>query len=162
MSGVERVFVDRDQAVLRAEWRPWAVASTIVLAAGVFVCLLHSQGIIGTRVISSSDLFFGTLAAGLVPRAVPGVVRLQLDTDGLTIRQVHKVDRIRWLEVVGSFSVDTRRIGRGVTFVRRNSTGNVAPFSRVTIYDKYELSAEELVDILNSWRDRRLGRNQPT
>lgn len=161
VSGVERAFVGCDQAVLHAEWRPWAVASAIVLAIGIFVCLLHSQGIVGARAISSSDIFFGTLAAGLVPRGIPGFVRLHLDRDGLTIQQIHKDDRIPWLDVVGSFSVDTRRAGQGVTFVRRNPVASTSPFSRITLCDHYGLSPDQLVDTLNSWRDRRLGHNQP-
>lgn len=155
VSGVERLRMECDCAVLYGDWVPWAIGTGLALAAVFTVFLLHGHGVIGQRANASGNIFFGTLAAGLAPRAIPGVVQLRLDGLGMTIRTARHFDRVQWLDVLGPFAVTTRPV-RGVTFTRRNVGTGGPPFSRITLYDTYSLTFAELADTLNIWRDRSL------
>lgn len=131
----------------RARWVFTVVLSAIIVGVNFFVATAHGAPVLG---ILAAIFAVTGLASGA--QLVPGSAGLWLDRKGFTFRMFWYDRRREWKEITPILS---SQVGL-LQMVGYNRAGDAPNKPREVLPDTYGISANELAELMNHWRDTAL------
>jgi hypothetical protein len=128
----------------RTRWIFVVVLGSVVVAANLYGFLAYSQSGLGVFA-AILGIFIGAAAIQLIP----GSAGMWLDRKGFTYRFFWVNRRREWNEITPILS---SQVGL-LQMVGYNRKGDAPNKPREVLPDTYGISANELADLLNHWRD---------
>ncbi|WP_222876555.1 hypothetical protein [Terrihabitans soli] len=128
----------------RARWVFSLVLSTIIVAVNLYMFLVYSVAGLG---IMAAVIAIPGIAAAV--QLIPGSAGLWLDRRGFTSRIFWTDRRREWKEITPILSSQTGLL----QLVGYNRAGDAPNKPREVLPDTYGISANELAEIMNHWRD---------
>jgi hypothetical protein len=128
----------------RVRWIFTVVLSAIIVGANFFVVVAHNAPVLG---ILATIFSITGIASGI--QLIPGSAGLWLDRRGFTFRMFWVDRRREWKEITPIMSSQVGLL-QMVGFNRKDDAPNKP---REVLPDTYGISANELAEIMNHWRD---------
>jgi hypothetical protein len=128
----------------RARWVFVAVLSAIIVVTNLYVLIQHGASALGLLAL----IFSITGTAGAV-QLIPGSAGLWLDREGFTFRMFWYDRRRQWKKITPILS---SQVGL-LQMVGYNIEGDAPNKPREVLPDTYGISANELAELMNHWRD---------
>lgn len=128
----------------RARWVFTVVMSAIIVGANVYV--VATQNAPALAILAAIFSITG-IASGV--QLIPGSAGMWLDRKGFTFRMFWYDRRREWKEITPILS---SQVGL-LQMVGYNRAGDAPNKPREVLPDTYGISANELADIMNHWRD---------
>jgi hypothetical protein len=128
----------------RARWIFVVVVSSFIVALNLYGVAAHGMPALGALAV-----IFGIMAALTGAQLIPGSAGLWLDRQGFTFRLFWYDRRREWKEITPILS---SQVGL-LQMVGYNRAGDEPNKPREVLPDTYGISANELADLMNHWRD---------